>query len=223
MPPVGIFIKELSYDPWKDLAPVTIIAQQPYFLLVSAKMNIRTLKDFVAYAKANPGRTSIGVVTAGPHEIESNALVEALGLQGNLIGYRGMATVYPALMSGELNATLGATPPQLKTGEIVGLAMGGGRRSANYPDIPTFKESGVNYEPRAIFPFFAPGTTPRDLLNRISAEVAAVVKSDDFAERFTKNLNIEGVGSTPEATAKILRDDFDTQKRIADRVGIKPQ
>lgn len=222
-PPVGIFIKELSYDPFKDLVPVTIIADQAYYLLVSAKMNVKTLKDFVAYAKANPGKASIGVVTAGPHEIESNALVEALGIQGNLIGYRGLAAVYPALISGELNATLGATPPQLKTGEIIGLAMGGTRRNPAYPDIPTFREGGFNYAPRAIFPFFAPGTTPKDLVARISQEVAAVVKSDEFAERFTKTFNIEGVGSTPEETAKILRDDYNTQKRIADRVGIKPQ
>jgi len=222
-PPVGIFIKELSYDPFKDLAPVTLIAQQAYYLLVSAKMNVKTLKDFVAYAKANPGKVSVGVVTAGPHEIESNAMVEALGIQANIIGYRGLATVYPALISGELNATLGATPAQLKTGEIIGLAMGSTRRNPSYPDIPTFRDAGVNYTPRAIFPFFAPGTTPRELVSRISNEVALVVKSEDFAERFTKTFNIEGVGTTPEETTKILRDDYDTQKRIAERVGIKPQ
>lgn len=222
-PPVGIFIKELSYDPFRDLAPVTIIAQQAYYLLASAKMNVRTLKDLISYAKANPGKLSVGVVTAGPHEIESNAMVEALGVQANIIGYRGLATVYPALISGELNAALGATPAQLKTGEIVGLAMGGTRRNPGYPDIPTFRDAGVNYIPRAIFPFFAPGTTPRELAARISAEVAAVVKSEDFAERFTKTFNIEGVGTTPEETVKILRDDYDTQKRIAERVGIKPQ
>jgi tripartite-type tricarboxylate transporter receptor subunit TctC len=222
-PPVGIFVKELSYDPFKDLAPISIIAQQAYYLLVSPKMNVKTLKEFVAQAKAKPGTVSIGVVTAGPHEIESNALVEALGIQANLIGYRGLATVYPALMSGELNATLGATPPQLKTGEIIGIAMGSTKRNPSYPEIPTFIDGGFNYTPRAIFPFFAPGTTPKDLQNRISQEVAEVVKSADFAERFTKTFNIEGVGSTPDETAKILKQDYDVQKRIADRVGIKPQ
>ena len=89
--------QKLPYDVFKDLAPVTIIADQAYYLLVSAKMNIKSLKDFVAYAKANPGKASIGVVTAGPHEIESNALVEALDryqrltIQAALSGDRGIA------------------------------------------------------------------------------------------------------------------------------------
>jgi tripartite-type tricarboxylate transporter receptor subunit TctC len=223
MPPVGIFIQSLSYDPWKDLAPVSIIAQQLYYLLVSSKMNVRTLKDFIAYAKANPGKVSVGAVTAGPNEIESHAMLEALAIQANMIGYRGIAPIYTALISGELNAALGGTPPQLKSGEVVGLAMGGTKRSGNYPDIPTFREGGIAYEPRAIFPFFAPGSTPRDLVNRISAEVQAAAKSDEFFERFTRNGNIEGFGATPDETARILRQDFEAQKRIADRIGIKPQ
>ena len=223
LPPVGLFIKELSYDPFKDLTPVTILATQAYYLLVSAKMNVRTLQDFIAYAKANPGKVSIGMIPIGPHEIETRVLVEKLGIQANVIGYRGLAVVYPALMSGELNATLGATPPQLKTGEIVGLATGGSKRNANYPDMPTFREAGVDYGPNSIFPFFAPGTTPRDLVARIASEAAAAVKSEEFAERITKIFSIEGSGVPPEVAAKMIRDEYDTGKRIADKVGIKPQ
>ncbi len=222
-PPVGLFIKELPYDPFKDLTPVTVVAKQAYYLLVSSKMNIRTLKDFIAYARANPGKVSVGMVPSGPHEIESNRMLEVLGIQGNLIGYRGLATVYPALMSGELNATLGATPPQLKTGEIVGLATGGSRRNPNFPDMPTFQEGGVQYEPSAIFPMFAPGTTPPALVSRISAEVAAAVNSEEFAERITKTFSIDPSGVTPEVASRIIRDEYETSRRIAQQVGIKPQ
>ena len=222
-PPLGLFIKELPFDPFKDLAPVSIVAVQYYYLLVSRKMNVRTLKDFVAYAKANPGVVSIGMVASGPHEIETNSMLETLGIRANLIPYRGLATVYTAQMSGELNATLGTTPPALKTGEIVGLALGGSKRNPDYADIPTFREGGVQYDPQAFFPFFAPGTTPRELVSRISAEVAAAVKSEEFLNRVTKTLSIEGFGSTPDAAVKMIREDYDKQKQIADRIGIKPQ
>lgn len=219
----SLFVKNLQFDPFKDVAPVSIAALQQYYLLVSRAMNIRTLKDFVAYAKANPGKTSIGIVAAGPHEIETNLMLESLGISVNLIGYRGLASVYPALMSGELNATLGATPPALKSGEIVGIALGGSQRNPDYPDIPTFLEGGSQYNPQANFGFFAHGQTPRDVLNRASAELAAAVKSEEFKTRVTRVLNIEGLGSTPEFAEKYLRDEYARQKRIADRLGIKPQ
>jgi tripartite-type tricarboxylate transporter receptor subunit TctC len=222
-PPVGIFIKELSFDPFKDLAPATILGTNPYNLLVSRKMNIATLKDFISHAKANPGIVSVGVVTAGPHEIETNAMLEALGVQANLIGYKGTATVYPALVSGELNAAIGGTPPQLQSGEILALAVGSSARNRNFPDVPTFREAGIAYEPRAIFPIFAPGTTPRELLNRISAELVAVARSEEFTERITKTYGIVPLGTTPEGAVKIIRDDYDTGRRIAARIGIKPQ
>src|SRR4051812_2525610 len=91
LPMVGIFVKDLGYDPFKDLSPVSIIAAQAYYLLVSAKWNVKTLKEYIAYAKANPGKVSVGVVTAGPHEIESLLMLDTLGFQGNVIGYRGLA------------------------------------------------------------------------------------------------------------------------------------
>jgi tripartite-type tricarboxylate transporter receptor subunit TctC len=69
----------------------------------------------------------------------------------------------------------------------------------------------------------APGTTPRDLVNRIQSEVAAAVKSDEFAERITRTFSIEGSGVAPEVAAKMIRDEYDTGKRIADKAGIKPQ
>jgi len=222
-PPVGIFIKELGFDPFKDITPVSIVAVQSYYLLASKHMNISSLKDFIAYAKSNPGKVSVGIVPSGPHETESYAMLETLGIQANLIPYRGLATVYPALVSGELNATLGTTPPQLRSGEIVGLAIGSPKRDPDFPNIPTFRESGFQYEPQASFPFFAPGTTPRELVNRISAEVAAAAKSEDFANRITKSLHIEGWGPDPDTAAKYLREEYDKQKRIAERVGIKPQ
>ena len=219
----SLFVKDIPYDPFKDVVPVSVVAVQYYYLLVSRKMNIRTLKDLVAYAKANPGALSIGMVPAGPHEIESNVMLEVFNIKANLIGYKGLAPVYPALVAGELNATLGTTPPALKTGEIVGLGLGGNKRNPDYPDIPTFREGGFAYDPTAYFPMSAPAATPKDLLNRIAAEVAAAVKSEEFANRLTKTLNIEGFGSTPDYAAKYMREDYDRSKRIADRLGIKPQ
>ena len=222
-PAVALFVKDLPFDPFKDIVPVSIVGLQYYVLLASRASGLKTLKDFVAYAKANPGKTTIGIVPAGRHETETHAMLEALGITANLIGYKGLAPVYTALISGEVNATLGQTPPQVKTGEIVGLAVGGERRNVEHPQIPTFNEAGARYDPQVQFTMFAPGTTPRELLNRISAEMAVAAKSPEFFNRITKTLTIEGFGSTPEFAVKVLRDDYEKNKRIADRVGIKPQ
>jgi tripartite-type tricarboxylate transporter receptor subunit TctC len=222
-PAIALFVKDLPFDPFKDVAPVSIVGLQYYSLLASRATGVKTLQEFVAYAKNNPDKTNIGIVAAGRHEVETYAMLDALGITGKLIGYKGLAPIYVALLSGEMNATLGQTPPQLKTGDIVGLAIGGEKRNPDYPDIPTFREAGFPYDPQVQFTLFAAGATPHSLLARISSEMAIVAKSSEFYNKITRPLTIEGFGSSPEAAVRILREDYDKEKRIVDRVGIKPQ
>jgi tripartite-type tricarboxylate transporter receptor subunit TctC len=187
-------------------------------------MNVRTLKDFIAYAKANPGKVSLGAVATGTHELEIHSLMLTLGFTGNVIGYKGIAPIWVALISNELDATLSAsTPPQQKTGEILAIAVGGEKRNPAFPDVPTFREQGVVHDPLASYYMLANGATPRAVLDRISAEMTAVAKSPEFDTRVTKTINIVGVGLSVDGTNKFMRDEYDRLKKVADIARIVPQ
>lgn len=218
-----LFIKDLNFDPQKDVVPVSVLGIQNYLLLASRGAKVKNIADFVAQAKANPGKFNFGVVTGGPHDIETNDMQSALGIKVSHIGYKGIAPIYVALMSSEIDAALGTTTPQLKTGEIIALAIAGEKRHPEYPDVPTFRESGIRYEPQANYPLYTRAGVPREVLAKMSEEAAVVAKSPEFAARVTRVFSIDGVGLSQEASAKYLNDDVARQKRVAERVGIKPQ
>jgi tripartite-type tricarboxylate transporter receptor subunit TctC len=218
-----LFIKELNFDPTKDLTPISVLGIQNYLLLVSRGAKVKGIADFMAQAKASPGKFNFGVVTGGPHDIETNDMQSALGIKVTHIGYKGIAPIYVALMANEIDGALGTTTPQLKTGEIIALAIAGEKRHPEYPDVPTFRESGIKYEPQANYPLWGRAGTPAHVNAKLGTEAAVVAKSPEFATRVTKVFSIDGVGLSPEASAKYLNDDVARQKRVAERVGIKPQ
>lgn len=218
-----LFVKELNFDPTKDLTPISVLGIQNYLLLASRGAKVKNIADFVAQAKASPGKFNFGVVTGGPHDIETNDMQSALGIKVTHVGYKGIAPIYVALMANEIDGALGTTTPQMKTGEIIALAIAGEKRHQEYPDVPTFRESGIKYEPQANYPLWGRAGTPADVIAKLGAEAAVVAKSPEFATRVTKVFSIDGVGLSPEASAKYLNDDVARQKRVADRVGIKPQ
>lgn len=220
----SLFVKDMPFDPFKDITPVSVVGLLYYQLQVSRGANARSLKDFIAQAKAKPGKLNVGTVALGPHDIESRAMLEALGISANLVGYKGIAPIWLALISNELDASISAsTPPQQKTGEIIAIAVGGEKRNPEFPDVPTFREQGVAYDPLASYILYAAGATPRGILNRIASETGVAAKSPEFVTRVTKTINIVGIGSTLEFAEKFQRDDYDRLKKVADRTGMVPQ
>ena len=146
-----------------------------------------------------------------------------LGVRLTGVSYKGIAPVYTALIANEIDVAMGTSTPQMTTGEMIPLAVGGEKRHPDYPAVPTFREMGYRYDPRAIYAMHARAGTPRDILAQIADEVAVVTKSPEFATRITKFYSIEGVGLPPDASAKLIADDVERQKVIVERIGIKPQ
>jgi tripartite-type tricarboxylate transporter receptor subunit TctC len=203
-----LFIKELNFDPTKDLTPISVLGIQNYLLLVSRGAKVKGIADFMAQAKASPGKFNFGVVTGGPHDIETNDMQSALGIKVTHIGYKGIAPIYVALMANEIDGALGTTTPQLKTGEIIALAIAGEKRHPEYPDVPTFRESGIKYEPQANYPLWGRGGPPRPPRRRHrqagygscrSGEVAGIRDSRHQGVQHRRRGPVPGgVGQVPE-------------------------
>jgi tripartite-type tricarboxylate transporter receptor subunit TctC len=163
-------------------------------------------------------------VALGTHELEIHALQATLGFNGNVIPFKGIGPIWLELIANRMDATLSASaPPQLKTGEIIAIAIGGDKRHPANPDIPTFREQGVAHDPVATFYMFASGATPRPILDRLSSEITALTKSPEFDARITKVLGVQGVGLSVDATRQFVHDEYTKLKKIADLAKIVPQ
>lgn len=219
-----LFVKDVPYDGFKDVTGVSLIGLLAYQLQVSRGANARNLKEFIAYARANPGKVTLGAVAPGSHELEVRSLEQVLGFSGNLIPYKGIAPIWMALIADQVNATMSAsTPPQQKTGEILAIAVGGEKRNPAYPDVPTFREQGIMYDPVASYYVLTHGATPRPVLDRISAELTMVAKSADFEARVTRTISIVGVGASVDGTNQFMRREYERLKKVADIAKITPQ
>ena len=204
------------------LTPVSILAQTPFTIVASKASNLHNFKEFLAYAKANPGKLTQGSAT-GLHGLEMYAAQFALGFQANVIPYKGFAPLETAVLSGELDSSIFGNLGKVKTGQITAIVTAGERRNPEIPDVPTFKELGINYEPRASYTAWARSDTPTDLLDRINREMTELVQSPEWNERVTKGLGIPPVGMTREAARTYLAAEFQAYKTTAERAGIKPQ
>jgi len=218
-----VFVKDMPYKS-SDIMPVALMGQSAYALIVSPNTKSKTLAEFLAFAKANPGRVQFGAVPSSSHETETYEAMNALGIDGSVIGYKGISPIYTALAGGnEVHAVLGSGSPLVKSGQIFAVAIGGEKRSADLPDTPTFKELGFSYNPVANYAFFARVGTPKDAVDRFAAEAGEVARSPEFADRMTKSFNIYAMGLNPEATAKVIGEEDQRVRRAAQRAGIKPQ
>lgn len=218
----GLFFKDPGFR-FEDLTPATVVGSSLYGLLVSKSLNVKTLGEFVAYAKANTGKLNFGAIPSTSHEVEISNIQRLLGIQGTAIPYKGMAEVYTALIAGELHATVHSNSPQVKSGQVVPLAFGGQSRSPDAAGIPIFKELGYDYHPGVSFIFYARAGSPADNLNRVAAEVAEMVKGAEFQDRVARPLGITGLGLTHEASIKSVNDDYERVRAGVLRLGIKPQ
>lgn len=218
----GLFVKEAGYN-FEELIPVSIVGVSTYGLLTGQATGFKTIQEFVSYSKANPGKINIGVIPGTSHEIAADDLLSLMGVQGVKVPYKGMPDIYRALIAGELHASVHSHSPQVKSGQVRALAFGGTARLADAANVPTFRESGYEYDPGVGFVFYARIGTPRDRLLAINQQVAEMVKTTDFMNQVTKGLGITGLGLSLDESNKFSRSEYARVKAGVQRLGIKPQ
>lgn len=168
---------KLPYDPTKDFTPIANIASPGTILVVGESFKGRTLAELIAIAKANPGQVSYGSygLGSGPH-LYSEDFAGLAGIKMNHVPFKGVADLIVAIAGGHVDiGMIGLAPaiPMVKSGKLRALALAAPKRSALFPDTPTFAESGFpTFEPSGWFGLVAPAGTPRAVIDKVAADVA---------------------------------------------------
>ena len=215
----------LRYDAFTDFAPVAHLANFQIGFGVSAKLGVKTLKDYVALAKRDPQARFYASAAAGslPHFF-GVMFARAADLDLVHVPYKGTANAMQALATGEI-AAASTLVADLKTVEASGkaytLAASGAQRPAAFPDVPTFKELGYDIEGYGWYALWVPAHTPPAVVARLSQAAIAAVKSPDIQQRL-KTMGLEPTGYGPEELARIQKADFEKWAPIIKASGFKP-
>ena len=219
---------KMPYDAFKDFAPIAHVANAPSVLVVGAGFPKGNALDLIKMLKANPGKYNFGSSGIGtyPHLSAEMFKWRAGGLFVVHIPYRGTGLVVTDLIAGQITFLMDSivsAQTHIKDGRVRALAVTGAQRSGSLPDVPTFTELGVpglafsNW-----FGFFAPAGTPADVVQRANRELNTLMRAPDVADRL-RQLGADPVTGTPEAFAKVIRDEHDSWKAVIQRAGIKAE
>ena len=224
---IGPVLQKLPYDPIRDFAPITHVANVPNVLVVSPKLGVASVKDLVALAKAQPGKLNFASSGVGTIVHLNGELFKMLtGTDMVHVPYKGTALSIPDLASGNvamLFDSLASVMPHVKSGSARPLAVNAPQRSPLLPEIPTLAEAGLPaFDRYTWFGMFAPAGTPADIVRRVQAEVVASLKAPDLKERFDA-VGAEPVGSTPEQFVERIKSDAVRWADVIRKADVKVQ
>jgi tripartite-type tricarboxylate transporter receptor subunit TctC len=195
--------KKLRYDPQKAFAPISLTGQFPLLLVVNpSALPVKSMAEFLAYAKANPGKINYAAPGPGsPLHVAMELLKQQAGLNMQAVPYKGGADAVNALLSGQVQAMfldIASAQAQLKGGRVKALAIASDKRRAAFPELPTVIESGVpGVEVYAWQGFVAPAGTPREIIGKLNAAFAAAMQDPEVKQRL-KDAEVEPLTGTPE-------------------------
>ena len=210
MTPGPNLYKKLGYDPVKDFAPISLVAQSPLMMIVRPSLPAKTLKEFIEYAKANPGKVNYGSSGMGGLGHLAGELLKSLA-KINIVHapYKGAGPAMIALVGGEVDMIVVAPTsavPQIEAGKARGLAALGPERAPSLPDVPTSKEAGLEAFVALYWNgVLAPAGTPRDIINRLNAEVIKIAAMPDTMEQIRKAGLDPHRGTTPEQFGEFIK------------------
>ena len=207
---------------------VTVIAGiAPLILTVNNNFPAKDVKALIAYAKANPGRVNFGSsgIGAAAH-LTTELLKQTAGIDMVHVPFKGTAPALTALISGDIQMLVdvpSSLMPHARGGKIRALAMFSAKRIPGAPEVPTVAEAGgPPLEASTWVLFLAPAGTPRDIVNRLSAETRKAINESDIRSRF-EQIGIEAVGNSPEEAAKFLQDEVAKWAKVITAAGVKAE
>ena len=204
-----VLYKSLSYNPGKDLAPVTLMGRFPMILVVSPSVTAKDAKEFIAQVKANPQGINFASAGAGsPHHLAMDLLKTEAGLKMTHAPYRGAAPALADVAGGQVPAMmvdLAAGAGFIKGGKVRPLAVANATRLPQLPDVPTFAELGFkNVEAAALVGLVVPAATPAETVNALNKQVVAAINAPDVHKKLI-DFGVEPVGNTPAQFAELLK------------------
>ncbi len=216
---------KLPYDPVKDFAPVGLFATLSYALDVHPSLPAKTLRDFIALARAKPGAINYGSAGQGS---STHLAIEQFAMMGGVkmthVPYKGNTPAMTALMSGEVAMVFDpvlTSTPMIKSGRVRALAVTTAQRSALLPDVPTVAESGVaGYESGNWFGIFAPAGTPKDIVERLNAAINKAMARPEMKDKLTSQ-GADALTGTPADLASLVQRELAKFAKIIKAAGVR--
>jgi tripartite-type tricarboxylate transporter receptor subunit TctC len=215
------------YDFVRDYAPVALVASAPLALIVNSALPAKSVKEFIALARARPGELNYFSSGTGSGTHLGAAIFDQLaGIKTTHIPYKGGAQGITDLLSGQMQfafSTIGLAQPHVDSGRLRMLGVGSTRRYSRLPNVPTIAESGVKgYEAEQWYGVVAPAGTPPAIVNKLSIEIKAIVAQPDVRERFYSQ-GIEPVYATPEEFAGYIKATVAKYAKVIKLLGLKAE
>jgi tripartite-type tricarboxylate transporter receptor subunit TctC len=218
---------KLGYDPVRDFAPVALLGESPYFLTTNPALPVSNVREFVAYARANPGKVSyasVGNFSVG--HLAGELLKKAGGFEMVHVPYKGSNLALIDLLAGRIQlniSTIAASLPHVKAGKLQALAVTSLKRVSTLPQTPTVVESGFpGFQATLWVGLFVPARTPDRLVDRLSREIGATLRAADLRDALAEQA-FEPGALAPAAFAKLIRDDTARWRKVIQDAGLKPE
>jgi len=214
-----------SFDVTKDFAPITLAGTTPNLLVANPGAPVNSVKELIAFAKANPGRLNYASTGNGTSNHLSFELFKAMTKTFIVhIPYKGSAPAVTDLIAGQVQVMFDNTPnvlPHVRAGKLKALAVSSKARSKLAPEVPTVDEAGVpGYDVTVWFGILAPAGTPKPIVDRLNAEMVKVIRTPEITDRFLK-AGVDPVASTPEAFSGYLKSEVGRWAKVIQDAGIK--
>ncbi len=220
--------RQLAYDPIKDFSYIGIATDGPYVLVVNPKLNVSTVKELVALAKAKPGTISYSSFGIGSMaQLNLEAFNQKMGTDMLHVPYKGASPAAQAVVAGDVGVTIAAVPAVqgfIKDGRLRALAVGADKRFAVLPDVPTMTEAGAGNDilVPTYFAILAPANTPAPIVAKLNTELKKALADPSVADTLA-GAGLVPVGSTSEAMAASVKQDLPRFAELVKKIGIKPE
>jgi tripartite-type tricarboxylate transporter receptor subunit TctC len=216
--------QNMTYDPIKDFDPVSLIAMVPNILIAGKHTPYNTIQEFVAFAKANPGKVTYGSSGIGTSlHLAGELFNKMTGAKMQHVPYRGAALAIQDLLAGQIDVVLDnitSALPQARAGAVKGLAITTAKRSQHAPELPPIADVVPGFDVTSWFALFVPKGTPRPIIDRMQQDVRKALDEPAVKEKMAA-LAADSVGSTPEELAALLKKETESWGQLIREAGIK--
>ncbi|HEX2825889.1 MAG TPA: tripartite tricarboxylate transporter substrate binding protein [Burkholderiales bacterium] len=219
--------KKLSYDLVRDLAPIAEFTTQPFALVVNPSLPAKSVKELIAYARANPGKLNYGSSGTGGISHLSGAMFGSIaGIELSHVPYKGGTPAMIDVISGQIQmlfSTLLQANPHIKSGKLRVLAVTTPKRNSLAPELPTMSEAGVpGYDVSQWFGLTAPAKTPKAIVTKLNAEIVKILQEPEMKARIAAD-GAEPVGGTPEEFSAHIRRDIAKWAKVVKHIGLQAE